>query len=77
MARKTEEVTINPGRYDRRCLHVDMLSERAIPMSYRLIRLIRFPVPQDNFVPVATSSKCLVGCLDTDSSLGSGADPES
>ncbi len=26
----------------------------------------RFPVPQDNFVPVATSSYGLVGCWDTD-----------
>lgn len=30
-------------------------------MSLGLIRLNRFPVPQDNFVPVATSSKCLLG----------------
>src|SRR5690554_1213182 len=34
----------------------------AAPVSCRLLRFNRFPVPQDNFVPVATSSNCLVGC---------------
>jgi len=32
-----------------------------------------FPVPQDNLVPVATSSFGLVGCKDTHRTVGMGA----
>lgn len=39
---------------------------RATCKAVDLCDAKRFPVPQDNFVPVATSSYGLVGCWDTD-----------
>ncbi len=45
------------------CQEKRMYSQgRAVVFQSFRLTLNRFPVPQDNFVPVATSSNCLVGC---------------